>query len=378
MNRRIEPGKRGILYGTHLSGSGTSNSHEPPRDASTTLEKTMTCQPSKNWIALCVTALLLASGSAHSADDKVRWRASGSYPDGHSTTKGAQLFKAEAAKLTDNAIRVDLFPNNTLGGALEQVDQLRTGQIQLAWGSVGFYDKLVPELGAAILPFAATSPQQAICQMESGLGKFLEERLAEKGVLVLGWAQVGARHITNNKRPIKSVADMEGLKIRTLPGEAWLLTFRALGANPTPIDIKELYQAMQQGVVDGQENPYDNMVVRRFSEVQKYLSNSGHFYDWAAYMVNKDALLKLSSTQQDAVRRAAKAATEEQRAISLRENDIARDQLVKKGIEYHELSSADLAKFREATHSVYLEMRKKLGDKAMDLVEQGIKKCSNT
>ncbi|NYT44276.1 TRAP transporter substrate-binding protein [Alcaligenaceae bacterium] len=337
----------------------------------------MTYQPFNKWIALCASALVLASASAHAADD-VRWRASGSYPEGHSTTHGAKVFKAETAKLTNNALRVDLFPNNTLGGALEQVDQVRTGQIQLAWGSIGFYDKLVPELGAAILPFAATSPQQAICQMESGLGKFLEDKMAEKGVLVLGWAQVGARHVTNNKRPIKSVADMDGLKIRTLPGEAWLLTFRALGANPTPIDIKELYQAMQQGVVDGQENPYDNMVVRKFPEVQKYLSNSGHFYDWAAYMVNKASFEKLTPEQQEAVRQAAKTATEEQRAMSMRENEVARGQLVKAGMEYHELSPADLAKFREATHSVYVEMRKKLGDEAMDLVEQGIEKCANT
>lgn len=335
----------------------------------------MIFSPSGKLVALCAAAFFLTSNVAFAADANAHWRASGSYPEGHSTTKGAQVFKEQAAALSNGTIRVDLFPNNTLGGALEQVDQLRTNQIQMAWGSIGFYDKLVPELGAAILPFAATSPEQAICQMESGLGKYLEDKMAEKGVLVLGWAQVGARHITNNKRPITSVADMDGLKIRTLPGEAWQLTFRALGANPTPIDIKELYQAMQQGVVDGQENPYDNMVVRKFSEVQKYLSNSGHFYDWAAYMVNKDAFNKLSADQQKAVHEAAATATAEQQAMSLRENKAAREQLIQAGMQYHELSPADLAKFREATHSVYVEMRKKLGGQAMDLVEEGIKKC---
>lgn len=337
----------------------------------------MNRRPLIKWLALCATLSVLAGNAASAADQKAHWRASGSYPEGHSTTAGAKIFKSETAALSNETIRVDLFPNNTLGGALEQVDQLRTNQIQLAWGSIGFYDKLVPELGAAILPFAATSPAQAICQMDSGLGKFLEDKLEAKGVLVLGWAQVGARHITNNKRPITSVADMQGLKVRTLPGEAWQLTFRALGANPTPIDIKELYQALQQGVVDGQENPYDNMVVRKFSEVQKYLSNSGHFYDWAAYMVNKSAFDKLSENQQKAVRDAAEKAVAEQRAISLRENQVARDQLIKKGMQYHELSTADLATFREATHSVYVEMRKTLGDEAMDLVEEGIKKCES-
>jgi len=335
----------------------------------------MNYRPLIKCMVLCAAVSLLAGNAVSAKETKAHWRASGSYPEGHSTTKGAKIFKDETAELSNGSIRVDLFPNNTLGGALEQVDQLRTNQIQMAWGSIGFYDKLVPELGAAILPFAATSPEQAICQMDSGLGKYLEDKMAEKGVLVLGWAQVGARHITNNKRPIKSVADMEGLKIRTLPGEAWQLTFRALHANPTPIDIKELYQALQQGVVDGQENPYDNMVVRKFSEVQKYLSNSGHFYDWAAYMVNKSAFEKLSADQQSAVRKAAAKAVAEQRATSIRENKVARDQLIKEGMEYHELTPADLAKFREATRSVYEQMRKKLGDEAMNMVEAGIKKC---
>lgn len=337
----------------------------------------MFLRTSKKWIALGAIAIWSLSSAAYAADPKARWRASGSYPEGHSSTTGAQIFKEEVEKRTNESVRVDLFPNNTLGGALEQVDQLRTGQIHMAWGSVGFYDRLVPELGGAILPFMATSPEQAICQIESGLGEYLETKMADKGVLVLGWAQVGARHITNNRRPIKSVADVEGLKIRTLPGEAWQLTFRALGANPTPIDIKELYQALQQGVVDGQENPYDNMLVRKFAEVQKYLSNSGHFYDWAAYMVNKDAFDKLSPAQQEAVRESAKIATDEQRAISMRENLTARDELVKAGMEYHELSPDDLLKFREATHSVYVEMRKKLGDEVMDVVEASMGKCES-
>lgn len=333
--------------------------------------------PSRRWIAVCAMAVTgTFVNTAMAADAKVRWRASGSYPQGHSTTTGAEVFKKEVEKNTDNTVRVDLFPNNVLGGALEQVDQLRTGQIQMAWGSVGFYDKLVPELGAAILPFAATSHDQAICQMDSGLGEYLEKKMAEKGVLVLGWAQPGARHITNNRRPITSVEDVKGLKIRTLPGEAWLLTFRALGANPTPIDIKELYQALQQGVVDGQENPYDNMLVRKFQEVQKYLSNTGHFYDWAAYMVNKDAFEKLSPAQQQAVREAARLATSEQREISRRENQSARDALIKAGMQYHELPQEELVKFREATRPVYDAMRKKLGDEVMDVVETVIEKCS--
>ncbi len=333
-----------------------------------------------NWMETCCVAAVAAFatvisvGSAE-AQQQVRWRASGSFTASHSTSVAMEIFKSEVARLSKNTIRVDLFPGNTLGGAFEQVDQIRTGQIQMAWGGLSFYDKVAPSLAAAVLPFAASSMDQAICQIESDFGRHLEDELASKGILLLGWGQVGARHITNNRHPIKSVEDVKGLKIRTPSGEAWELTFRALGANPTPIDIKELYQALQQGTVDGQENPYDNMLVRKFNEVQKYLSNSGHFYDWSGYMVNAEAFNKLTDEQKKAVKDAMFTAIAAQRAISKRENLTARDGLIKGGMEYHELSVGELAKFRDATAPVYQQMRKALGDKVMDLAEAAIKKC---
>ena len=320
-------------------------------------------------------AATLFSVSIDAQAQTVRWRASGSLTAAHSTSKGMETFKRELARLTNNTMQVDLFPGNTLGGAFEQVDQIRTGQIQMAWAGLPFYDKLSPDLGAAVLPFGAATARQAICQIEGEFGKYLEEKTAEKGVYLLGWMTMGERHVTNNRRPIKSVDDMKGLKIRTPSGQAWDLTFRALGANPTPIDIKELYQALQQGVVDGQENPYDNMLVRKFYEVQKHLSNTGHFNDWAGVFVNKAAFDKLSPEHQKAFRTAMATAVKEQREISEREIATARDGLVKGGMIYTELSAAELAKFRDATRPVYAQMRQRLGDRVMDLAEAAIKRC---
>jgi tripartite ATP-independent transporter DctP family solute receptor len=318
-------------------------------------------------------AMLLAAQDAGAQN--VRWRASGSFPATHSTAIAMEVFKSEVARLSKNTIQVDLFPGNTLGGAFEQVDQLRTGQIQMAWGGLSFYDKLVPEFAAAVLPFSATSSHQAICQVEGDFGRHLEERAAEKDILLLGLGNIGARHVTNNRRPIKTVDDLRGLKIRTPSGDAWNLTFRAVGANPTPIDIGELYQALQQNLVDGQENPYDNMLVRKFHQVQKYVSNTGHFFDWSGYMVNKAAFEALKPEQQKAVKDAMFSAIAVQRAISDRENKTALDGLIKGGMQYDPLSPAELAKFREATRSVYAEVRKRAGDKAVDLAEAAIKQC---
>ncbi len=331
-----------------------------------------------NYKAAAAGALALAMASATataaSAQD-VRWRASGSFPAAHSSSIAMEIFKSEVARLSKDTIRVDVFPGNTLGGAFEQVDQLRTNQIQMVWAGLSYYDRLVPELSASVLPFAASSSNQAICQIESEFGAHLKAKAAEKGLVLAGFGMIGARHVTNNLRPIKTVEDLKGLKIRTPSGDAWTLTFNAVGANPTPLDIKELYQALQQGVVDGQENPYDNMLVRKFQEVQKYLSNTGHFYDWAGYIINKEAYDALTDEQRKAVDDALFTAIAAQRAISDRENMTARQGLIDGGMQYDEIPAAELAKFRDATTSVYKEIRSKIGDEAMDLAEAAIEAC---
>jgi TRAP-type transport system periplasmic protein len=328
----------------------------------------------RNLGALVAGGVMILAVSEASAQ-QVRWRASGSFTASHSASIAMETFKSEVARLSKNTVQIDLFPGNTLGGGFEQVDQLRTGQIQMAWAGMSFYDKLVPDLGAITLPFAATSANQAICEVEGDFGRYIEDKVSEKGILLLGWGQIGARHITNNKRPIKKVEDLQGLKIRTPSGDAWNLTFRAVGANPTPIDIAELYSALQQGVVDGQENPYDNMLVRKFYQVQKYVSNTAHFYDWAGFLVNKAAFEALKPDQQKAVREAMFSAVAIQRAISERENRTALQGLIKGGMQYDPLSPAEIAKFREATRPVYTEMRRRLGDHVMDLAEAAIKAC---
>ena len=325
--------------------------------------------------ALGLTALLVA-GSPASAQE-VKLRASGSFPAGHTGSIAMEVFKSELARRTNGAVAVELFPGNTLGGAFEQVDQVRTGQVHMSWAGPSFYDRLVPEFNAATLPFAANTAPQAFCMIDSELGAYLAEKSAEKGVLVLGWGSNGFRHITNNKRPIKKVDDLKGLKIRTPSGEVFSLTFRAVGANPTPIDIKELYQALQQGVVDGQENPYDNMWVRKFHEVQKYLSNSGHFYDWVTYFMHKPTFDGLKPEHQKAVREAMFAAVAYQRALAERENNEALGKLINGGMKYDELSKQELAKFRAASRSVYDKIRERIGAKSVDLAMKAIKDCGS-
>lgn len=324
-----------------------------------------------NLVCLLGTLISISSVSA----EEVRWRASGSFPGAHSTAVAMEVFKSEVARLSNNTITVDLFPDNTLGGGLEQVDQVRTGQIEMAWAGLSFYDKLVPEFSAAVRPFAATSTSEANCQIDTPFGDRLRAKAAEKGVIAAGFGVIGARHVTNSVRPIKTFEDMQGLKIRIPPADAWTLLFNSLGANPTPVDIKELYQALQQGVVDGQENPYDNIYIRKFQEVQKYLSNTAHFYDLVGYFINKDAYEHLDEQQKKAVDDAMFRAIAVQRALSDRDNGIARQALINAGMQYDEIPASELQRFREATKPFYDGLRATLGDEVMDLAEQAVESC---
>jgi TRAP-type C4-dicarboxylate transport system substrate-binding protein len=151
------------------------------------------------------------------------------------------------------------------------------------------------------------------------------------------------------------------------PNETHLATFRALGANPVPLDVKELYSALQQGVVDGQENPYSIISSNRYSEVQKYLSDTGHFFDFILLMVNKKAFDALPADQKKAVTDAAKAAVAEQRKMAAESDAAALADLKSKGMQFDTISPGTRAQLRKASAGVIDAVRKRVGG---DLVDQ--------
>jgi tripartite ATP-independent transporter DctP family solute receptor len=204
--------------------------------------------------------------------------------------------------------------------------------------------------------------------MDSQVGKILDERLLDKGFVNLGYMELGFRHATNNVRPIKAAEDFKGLKVRLQPNEVHLAAFRALGANPIAMDIKELYSALQQGVIDGQENPYNITATRRFNEVQKYLSNSGHFFDYINVVANKRLFERLKPEQQQAVRAAMHKAVEWQRAEAAKLDLQWRDELIKRGMQYDEIAAAEKAKMRDATAGIADELKKRVDAKFVDMV----------
>ena len=233
----------------------------------------------------------------------------------------------------------------------------------------------MPEVQVLDLPFLSGSARQAYCVIDSELDGYLRRKAADKGLIVLSWMSNGARHVTNGVRPIRKLEDIKGLKIRTPPSDVYLETFKLLGANAVSLDIKELYQALQQRVVDGQENPYGNILVRNFNEVQPYLSNTGHFFAYAWLVVNKAKYDSLKKEHKAALHEAAFRATAAQRAMMDRENEGARAELVKRGMKFDQLPAGELVRFRQAVASVYESLRKTIGGEVIDLALKVAKAC---
>lgn len=311
-------------------------------------------------------AAVLASVPAADAQSVIR--VAGNFAGDHTSSIAMQTFAEEVEARSDGALSVQLFPDMQLGGAQENVDQVRSGAVQMTWIGIAFLSRLVPELEAVSLPFLFTSREQAMAVIDSEVADLLDEALRERDLTSLGYMELGARHVTNSVRPIESLGDFEGLRIRLQPNETHLATFRALGANPVAMDISEVYSALQQGVLDGQENPYSINTTRNFYEVQTHLSDTNHFFDFIITVANADWFDGLPEEQQTIVREAMAEANRVQREMAIEADAKALDELQELGMVFTPLSDEAREELRAATENVIDDVRGRVGDDLIDAV----------
>ncbi|MCO7215642.1 TRAP transporter substrate-binding protein [Halomonas sp. OfavH-34-E] len=295
-------------------------------------------------------------------------RFGGNFTDDHSSSRAMARFAETLAEQSDGDLTAQLFPNMQLGGAGENLDQVSSGAIMGSWIGISYLSRTVPELEALSLPFAFDSREDAFALIDGEVGELLDEKLAEAGFVALGYMELGFRHVTNAERPLESIEDFQGLKIRLQPNQTHLDTFRAIGANPVSMDIKEVYGALQQGVLDGQENPYSIIETKRLDEVQPYLSDTGHFYDYIVVVANRDKFEDLSDDQRATLMAAMDEAVAWQRETAAAEDTQARDTLIERGMQFTPISDETRAALREASQSVVDDLREKLGAELVDKV----------
>jgi tripartite ATP-independent transporter DctP family solute receptor len=266
-------------------------------------------------------------------------------PRHEASVKFAEVVKAKSA----GRIEVQVSPSAQLGDDAAMITALRTGALDMSANSQGAVAAAVPEYAAFGMPFLFANLPQAWKLLDSPVGKELADKSAEKGMIVLGYWDNGIRHMSNSKKPILKPEDMKGLKMRTPPDAVTVDIIQSLGAEAQQIKFAELYVALQQGVVDGQENPLMNVHASKLYEVQKFISLTGHKYEMTPFLMSKRTWDKLSEADKKAVREAAAEATALQRKLSQESDEKLVADLKAKGVR---IDVADKAAFEKATSKV--------------------------
>jgi TRAP-type transport system periplasmic protein len=219
---------------------------------------------------------------------------------------GAKVFADEVAKRTEGRYRIEQYPNSQLGGEVEMMKGVQLGTIDAAFITGAPIPNFVPDVGVFNIPFLVPDAAHAHNLLDGPFGQDLLKKFDNKGLVALAWGENGMRHLTNSKHPITRPGDLDGLKLRVPQSENMVAGFRALGADVHQLAFPELYNALQVGGFDAQENPIATIVASKFYQVQRFLTLSGHIYDPAVFLVSKDVFADMSAADRAAVTEAAR------------------------------------------------------------------------
>lgn len=255
-------------------------------------------------LVLAVPSLFAAgSGERATTEQRLVLRLGHGHTAEHSYQHGMEEAKKMLEERTNGRLTIQFFPSAQLGNERQMQEQLSAGTLDLTiTGLVNLYD---PAFALFDFPFLYDNREQIKAVMYSDLMEEMNGALIEKGMRIVGLMEVGFRNVTSN-RPINSPRDLVGFKIRTPESPAQIETFRALGSTPTPMSFNELYSALQQGVVDGQENPLENIYNGRLYEVQQYVNVTHHIYNFAYVLVSEQTWQRLTEADRTALAEAVK------------------------------------------------------------------------
>ena len=270
----------------------------------------------------------------------------------HPTSLGVKKFAELVAAKSGGKIKVSEFPGSQLGNELQQQSALVGGVQEMLVASTTSLAGIVREFGLLDFPFLFSHARQADAMVDGPLGKLLSARLADKGIVVLGFFDLGFRNVTNSKRPITKGEDLEGLKLRVIPNPVFIETFKTFKANPLPMPFAELYGALESKAVDGQENPYAVILSSKLYEVNKFVSETNHVYATNPVQISKRFWDKLSPAEQKLLQEAAVEAQVYQRLVSREVSSKAVAELKARGMVHNEIAPAEQARMRAAVKAV--------------------------
>ncbi|WP_236939132.1 DctP family TRAP transporter solute-binding subunit [Evansella clarkii] len=308
------------------------------------------------------------NNSAADSGDVINIKVGHIGPPTHSFTLGIEELTAAIEEETDGQVKFEIFPGGQLGGERDMVEQVQLGTLDMGIYTSAPVTNFVPELAVLDLPLIFRDHQHAYDTLDGEVGEELLSLIDAQGFKGLGLWENGMRHMLSNGKPILSADDLNGMKVRAIGNDLVLDTYRALGADPTPIEWPEVHTSLQQGIVEAHDNAYGVTHSTGIYEVQEYLSEVGLYYAAAVLLMNGDLFESLPEDVQEVFERLGKEYAHVQREMTTDIEAEQKQELMEfdNGLEIYDAAEVDIDSFREAVQPVY----EKYADEFGDLVER--------
>ena len=294
---------------------------------------------------------------------------------GHPILLGMEKFAEIVEAKSGGKLKVNIFPGGALGSDQANVSSMQGGTLEMASMNSGIFASLVKDFEVYDFPFLFGNPKEADAVVDGPFGKGLHAKLEEKGLVGLAYYELGFRNLTNSKRAITKVEDIAGLKLRVIPNPINVDWVKALDANPTPLPFPELYAVLEQGAVDGQENPVATIRGAKLYEVQKFLTLTNHQYNPQSVVISKKFWETLSADEKKIVQDAATESAKYQREQSRSQAATILAELKKNGMQVTELAPAEVAKLRDKMKPVIAKHSASVGDATVKAVMAEVEKA---
>jgi len=317
-------------------------------------------------IALCAAiaaAFPLYAGGSSESEKKVVIKLSDQVNEQNPHYKADEFFAKTVAEKSGGSIEVKVFPNSQLGNAREGLEGVLSGTLEMVKVTAAELSTYSPKFSVFSLPYVFTNKKEVFAALDGKVGDILKQELDNKGFKLVAFYDTGFRSIFNSKQPIKTMADMKGLKIRVINDPIMIETVNTLGGLATPLAYGELYMALKQGVVDGAEQPPVALYTMKFFEVSKYFSLTNHFYDLNLVVMGKAYYEKLSAKQKKAIDEAGKAVQDFERQLW---NEYEKDVIGKIEAAGMPVNELDLAPFKKAVAHIVDKSKARVGADIID------------
>jgi tripartite ATP-independent transporter DctP family solute receptor len=321
----------------------------------------------KKRIIVTIMALLvlLLAGQVSAAEFKATMKLGSTQPADHPYMVGAQKFSDLIKERTNGRIIINLYPSAQLGkGEREMVESLKQGTIELVVSSTGPLGGFSPSINILDIPYLFRDYAHVDAVLDGPIGRALLNDMDKHGIVGMAFWENGYRHLTNSKVAVKNVEQAKGLKIRVMENKVHLLAWKTAGLNPTPMAWGELYPALQQGVIDGQENPVAVFYSAKFWEVQKYFTLTYHVYSPAPFLMSKKKFLAMPKADQELFMKTALEVAAFQRKLNRDDEEAKLKEMAGKGLVV--IRDVDKASFAKAMQPAFVEWNKEFGKEKID------------